>query len=151
MARLLVVDDDPDILKLLEVVFTQEGHKVICATDGETALEVIKEEPPELCVLDVMMPKKDGFMVLKELKASGLRDTTKILLLTARTTEADWLRGYRLGADRYVTKPFDNDELVKAVDDLLGMDREEIRARRQQELDRAQLLSRLESLFESRR
>jgi two-component system response regulator MprA len=147
MARILVVDDSPDIRRLLEVVLAEEGHMVSSATDGEDALEAMAKEPPDLVVLDIMMPKKDGFMVLKEVRSHGVRDATKVLVLTARTAEVDWLRGYKLGADQYLTKPFDNDELIKTVTMLLGMSKDELRARRQQELDRAQLLSRLEALF----
>jgi DNA-binding response OmpR family regulator len=148
MARILVVDDDPDIRRLLSVILLQEGHKVVSAEDGEKALKMIGDEPPDLVVLDVMMPRKDGYMVLKELKSTGMREATKVLVLTARTAEADWLRGYKLGADQYLTKPFENNELTDAVEGLLAMSKEQLRARRQQELDRAQLLSRLESLFE---
>jgi DNA-binding response OmpR family regulator len=150
MARILVVDDDPDIRRLISVVLVHAGHKVVTADDGEQALEMIARETPDLVVLDVMMPKKDGYMVLKELKSSGVRESTKVLVLTARTAEADWLRGYRLGADHYLTKPFDNQELTDAVDQLLSMSREQLRSSRQNELDRAHLLSRLESLFHSR-
>jgi DNA-binding response OmpR family regulator len=151
MARILVIDDDTDIRRLLTVILEQEGHNVASAADGDKALELINKESPDLCVLDVMMPKKDGFMVLKELRSSGQRETTKVLLLTARTAEADWLRGYKLGADQYLTKPFENDVLIKTVDELLNMSRDQLRARRQSELDRAQLLSRLESIFQSHR
>jgi DNA-binding response OmpR family regulator len=148
MARILVVDDEPDIRRLLEVILSEEGHKVVCADDGEKALEAIAEQPPDLLVLDVMMPRKDGFMVLKEMKSAGVREATKVLVLTARTAEIDWLRGYKLGADQYLTKPFDNEALVAAIETLLSMTKEQLRARRQQELDRAHLLSRLESIFQ---
>jgi DNA-binding response OmpR family regulator len=151
MADILVIDDDPDIRRLLTVILEQEGHNVSSAGDGEKALELINKQSPDLCVLDVMMPKKDGFMVLKELRSSGQRESTKVLLLTARTAEADWLRGYKLGADQYLTKPFENDAFVQKVDELLAMSRDQLKARRQSELDRAQLLSRLESIFHSQR
>ena len=147
MARILVVDDDPDIRRLLEVLLIGQGHNVTSAPDGEEALDLMTKETPDLLILDIMMPKKDGFMVLKEMKSHGVRDTTKILILTARTAEVDWLRGYKLGADQYLTKPFDNEELIDTIDMLLSMSKDELRARRQQELDRAQLLSRLEALF----
>jgi DNA-binding response OmpR family regulator len=120
----------------------------VCVGDGNAALDAVSREHPDLVVLDVMMPKKDGFMVLKDMRATGVRDSTRVLLLTARTAEVDWLRGYKLGADLYLTKPFENEELVEAVETLLGMSEDELRVRRQQELDRAQLLSRLEALFQ---
>jgi DNA-binding response OmpR family regulator len=150
MARIAICDDDPDIRRLIKVILVQEGHDVVAVADGDALLEALGNEPPDLVVLDVMMPKKDGFMVLKEMKSAGVRESTKVLLLTARTAESDWLRGYKLGADQYLTKPFENDELVKVVEELLSMSKEQLRVRRQQELDRAQLLSRLESLFETR-
>jgi two-component system alkaline phosphatase synthesis response regulator PhoP len=149
MARILVVDDDPDIRRLLEIILVDEGHNVVSAEDGEKALEVLASEPPELLVLDVMMPRKDGFMVLKEMRSTPARDTTKVLILTARTAEVDWVRGYKLGADQYLTKPFENEAFVGAVKTLLSMSKDQLRVRRQQELDRAQLLSRLEAIFHS--
>jgi DNA-binding response OmpR family regulator len=148
MARILVVDDDPDIRRLLTVILKDEGHQVMDAPDGERALEMIATVHPDLIVLDVMMPKKDGYTVLKEMKSSGVRESTKVLVLTARAAEADWLRGYKLGADHYLTKPFETEEFVDVIDDLLEMNPDQLKARRLQELDRAQLLSRLESLFE---
>jgi DNA-binding response OmpR family regulator len=148
MAQILVVDDDPDIRRLLSVLLEGEGHGVISAPDGDKALELISGASPDLVVLDVMMPKKDGYTVLKEMKASGIRETTKVLVLTARAAESDWLRGYKLGADQYLTKPFDTDEFLNLVNDLLGMSQEQLKIRRLAELDRAQLLSRLEAIFE---
>jgi DNA-binding response OmpR family regulator len=148
MAQILVVDDDPDIRRLLSVLLESEGHSVISAPDGDKALELISGASPDLVVLDVMMPKKDGYTVLKEMKASGIREATKVLVLTARAAESDWLRGYKLGADQYLTKPFDTDEFLNLVNDLLGMSQEQLKVRRLAELDRAQLLSKLEAIFE---
>jgi DNA-binding response OmpR family regulator len=148
MARILVVDDDPDIRRLLCVLLEGEGHNVISAPDGDRALELISSEGPDLIILDVMMPKKDGYTVLKEMKSSGIRDATKVLVLTARAAESDWLRGYKLGADQYLTKPFDTEEFVTLVSDLLGMSQEQLKLRRMAELDRAQLLSKLEAIFD---
>ena len=148
MAQILVVDDDPDIRRLLSVLLEGEGHKVISAPDGERALELISSEGPDLILLDVMMPKKDGYTVLREMKASGVRESTKVLVLTARAAESDWLRGYKLGADQYLTKPFDTEELLTLVRDLLGMSQEQLKLRRLAELDRAALLSKLEAIFE---
>jgi DNA-binding response OmpR family regulator len=148
MAQILVVDDDPDIRRLLGVLLESEGHNVASAPDGDKALELISTTHPDLIILDVMMPKKDGYTVLKEMKASGIRETTKVLVLTARAAESDWLRGYKLGADQYLTKPFDTDEFLSLVNDLLGMTQDQLKLRRLAELDRAQLLSKLEAIFE---
>jgi DNA-binding response OmpR family regulator len=148
LARILVVDDDPVIRRLLSVLLQDEGHNVLSAPDGDAALEMISNEAPDLVVLDVLMPKKDGYTVLKEMKSSGIRESTKVLVLTGRGTEADWLRGYKLGADQYMTKPFDTEEFINVISELLGMSREQLKVRRLAELDRAQLLSRLEAIFE---
>jgi DNA-binding response OmpR family regulator len=149
MGRIAVCDDAEDIRRLLKVILTQEGHSVTSVADGDALLELLVKEPPDLVVLDVMMPKKDGFMVLKEMKSKGVRDSTKVLLLTARTAESDWLRGYKLGADQYLTKPFDIQELTAAIETLLLSSKEQLKVRREEDLNKAQLLSRLESLFEA--
>jgi two-component system alkaline phosphatase synthesis response regulator PhoP len=109
---------------------------------------MLREEMPDLVVLDVMMPKLDGFDVLKQMRTQGVRDTTKVLMLTARSAEHDWARGYKLGADAYLTKPFGIDELLQGIEAILTMTRSQLRERREQELSKAQLLSKLESLFE---
>jgi DNA-binding response OmpR family regulator len=148
MASILVVDDDPDIRRLLAVLLQGVGHEVQAAPDGDKALEMISSHEPDLIVLDVMMPKKDGYTVLKEMRSSGVRESTKVLVLTARSAESDWLRGYKLGADQYLTKPFDTEEFISIVDELLGMSQEQLKVRRLAELDRAQLLSKLEAMFD---
>jgi DNA-binding response OmpR family regulator len=147
VARILVVDDEPDIRRLLDTVLTDEGHEVTLAQDGQHALEIMLKEPPDVLVLDIMMPRLDGYGVLKEMRYAGLRESTKILMLSAKNYEADWLRGYKHGAHQYLTKPFDPDELIEAINKLLGMSHEQLSAHTERELDRAQLLSRLESLF----
>ena len=148
MARILIVDDNADIRRLIGTILATSDHNLAYAEDGEKALDVIKRTSPELVVLDVMMPKMDGFMVLKQMRVMGLRDTTKVLMLTAKSNESDWVRGYKLGADSYLTKPFDPEELHKAVDELFSMSKDRLRERREEELHRAQMLSRLESLFQ---
>lgn len=148
MARILIAEDNAEIRALVSSILVEEGHKVSVAQNGQQALDMMLEDAPDVLVLDIMMPQMDGYTVLKEIKSSGIRDTMKILILTAKTSESDWVRGYKLGADGYITKPFDIDELTGAIDDLLGMTKEQLRQRREQELDKAQLLSRLESIFE---
>ena len=109
---------------------------------------MVKTHQPDLVVLDVMMPKMDGFMVLKQMRVAGLRESTRVLLLTAKASESDWVRGYKLGADSYLTKPFDPDELMNSVNELFTMTKDRLRERREEELHRAQMLSRLESIFQ---
>jgi DNA-binding response OmpR family regulator len=149
MARILIAEDNAEIRTLVSGILVEEGHKVGVANNGQQALDMIMADAPDVLVLDIMMPQMDGYGVLKEIKSAGTREGMKILVLTAKTSETDWVRGYKLGADAYLTKPFDTDELVNGIEDLLGMTKEQLRVRREQELDKAQLLSRLESMFDS--
>jgi DNA-binding response OmpR family regulator len=149
MARILIAEDNAEIRTLLSSILVEEGHKVGVAQNGQQALDMLSDEPPDLLVLDIMMPQMDGYTVLKELRTSQVKDTMKIMVLTAKTSESDWVRGYKLGADGYLTKPFDTHELVKGIEDLLSSTKEELRARREMELDKARLLSRLESIFDA--
>ena len=148
MARILIAEDNAEIRALVSSILVEEGHKVGVAQNGQQALDMMMEDAPDVLVLDIMMPQMDGYTVLKELKSSGIKDTMKIMLLTAKTSESDWVRGYKLGADSYLTKPFDTDELINGIEDLLDSTKEQLRMRREQELDKAQLLSRLESIFD---
>ena len=148
MARILIAEDNAEIRALVSSILVEDGHKVGVAQNGQQALEMMGEDAPDVLILDIMMPQMDGYSVLKEIKSSGLKEQTKILILTAKTSESDWVRGYKLGADAYVTKPFDIDELTAQINELLSMTKDQLRTRREQELDKAQLLSRLESIFE---
>jgi DNA-binding response OmpR family regulator len=147
MARIFIVDDDTDIRQLVAYELVDEGHEVSVAKDGAEALEVLLESSLDLVVLDIMMPRVDGFEVLQRLNEAAARDDVKVLILTAKGSERDWEQGFALGADMYMTKPFDPEELIEAVRELLAASREELAERREQELDRAHLLSQLESLF----
>jgi len=111
--RALVVDDDGPIRNLVRSVLELEGWDVIEAEDGEQGLALAKAEKPHAVVLDVMMPGKDGFEVLAELRRSEHGQAMAIVMLTAKTRQADILRGTRLGADLYLTKPFDPDHVAK--------------------------------------
>jgi DNA-binding response OmpR family regulator len=146
MARVLVVDDEPDLRELVRTVLTYHGHKVALAEDGEKALEVLASQRPEVMVLDLMMPNTDGFGVLKEMKRQGMTGNVKTLVLTCMNRESDWLRGYKHGAHQYLTKPFDPEELADKVEMLLSMSESDLARHREAELDTSQLLSRLESL-----
>jgi DNA-binding response OmpR family regulator len=110
--RVLIVDDDPSIRMMLRTVFELEGWEAHEAPDGETALELVAECKPHGIVLDVMMPGKDGFEVLSDLRTTEAGRATAVVMLTAKTAAADILRGTRLGADQYLTKPCDPDEVA---------------------------------------
>jgi DNA-binding response OmpR family regulator len=147
MARILVADDDADIRQLVIYALADEGHEVSVAKNGQEAIEHVTASPPDLLLLDIMMPEVDGYDVLRALEQQGMSGITKILVLTAKGSERDWKLGYDLGADRYMTKPFDPDELLETVNDILTSTTEELAAKREEEQDRANLLSQLESIF----
>jgi DNA-binding response OmpR family regulator len=147
MARILVADDDADIRQLVTYALADQGHEVSVAKDGLEAVEHVQESPPDLLILDVMMPELDGYQVLETLGEKGLLELTKVLVLTAKGSERDWKQGFDLGAHRYMTKPFDPDELLAEVGDILTSTPEQLAAKREQEQDRANLLSQLESIF----
>lgn len=115
-AHILVVDDDPQIVSFLKRGLTYEGYSVETAADGAEALAKARESEPDLIILDVMMPEIDGIEVSKRLRAAG---TVPILLLTAKGTVADRVAGLDSGADDYLVKPFDFDELLARVRALL--------------------------------
>ncbi len=148
MARILIVDDTAETRDLVSDVLMADDHKVLGAANGREAMDVIESEPPDLVILDVMMPVMDGYSVLREMRQKGLDVGIKVLLLTAKTMEADWVRGLRLGADRYLTKPFEVGELLSTVEAMLASSKQQLKAKRLEEIERAQLLSRLESLFD---
>lgn len=116
MYSVLLVDDDPKLLGLLENYFAKEGFTVLTARDGEEALRVFHKERPQLLVLDLMLPKIDGRDVCRTIRQES---TVPIIMLTARDAEFDRLMGLELGADDYVTKPFSMRELVARVRALL--------------------------------
>ena len=117
MKRILVVEDEPAIATGLKDDLELDGYHVDVAEDGVAAMDAIARKPYDLVLLDVMLPKKDGFSVCRELRASGVR--TPIILLTARGEEADKIRGLNLGADDYVTKPFSPRELNARIEAVL--------------------------------
>jgi DNA-binding response OmpR family regulator len=120
VVRVLAVDDDPIILRLLQLNLELEGHQVVTASDGASGLEAIRRERPEVVLLDVMMPNKDGFRVCAEVRADADPDVaaTPIVILSAKAQQADVRAGLDAGADAYVTKPFDPLELVELVERL---------------------------------
>jgi DNA-binding response OmpR family regulator len=116
----LAADDDEDILELVAFRLERSGYTVLRARDGEEALRVAQEAKPDLAVLDVMMPKLDGFEVTRRLRADGATSTMPIILLTARAQDADVQAGFDAGADDYLRKPFSPQELRARVQAILG-------------------------------
>lgn len=112
MAKLLVVDDEKPIADILKFTFEREGYQVVCAYDGEEALTAVQEERPDLILLDVMLPGRDGMEVCRAVRQSH---DVPIIMLTAKDSELDKVLGLELGADDYVTKPFSSRELVARV------------------------------------
>lgn len=148
MARVLVCDDDPAILRLVDL--TLEGrHRVRTVEDGPQVLAALAETRPpfELVLLDVMMPGIDGFEVLRRIRIDRQHDGMGVVMLTARVTEDDYLRGFRLGADAYVSKPFDPEVLLRTIEEVLARTPQQRRAAREDEKARAALLRRLERRF----
>lgn len=117
---ILVCDDDPDLLALVEYRFRSAGYEVLPAGDGKTALELALEHRPALAVLDVMMPGLNGVEVTRQLRADSRTERMPVILLTSRALEADVSSGFDAGADDYVTKPFSPQELVHRARALLG-------------------------------
>jgi two-component system response regulator VicR len=114
--KILVVDDERPIAEILKYNLEKEGYSVILAYDGEEALRLVEQEEPALIILDIMMPKKDGFTVCREIRA---HKDIPIIMLTARETELDKVLGLELGADDYVTKPFSAREVTARVKAIL--------------------------------
>ena len=150
MADVLVVDDDPDIRGMLAFVLEDDGHAVRVASDGEAGLRALGERAPDCLVVDVMMPGLDGFGLLRARRMQRLAPLCRVLILTCRTNERDYVRGWELGADEYLTKPFDPGDVAAKVAELLAAAPEDLARRRAAELQKAELLDRLESAFARR-
>jgi two-component system alkaline phosphatase synthesis response regulator PhoP len=113
--RILVVDDDPEIVRLLRAYLERAGYGVLTAYDGQTALHVMRRERPDLVVLDLMLPDLDGWQVTRIVRGDETLAPTPILMLTARVEDEDKIVGLELGADDYVTKPFNPREVMARV------------------------------------
>jgi DNA-binding response OmpR family regulator len=117
--KILIADDEPNILISLEYLMKREGFEVHVARDGLEALEALHRVRPRLVLLDVMMPHKSGFEVCQELRADETLQDTLVLMLTAKGRDTDVAKGLAMGADAYVTKPFSTKELVQKVREML--------------------------------
>jgi DNA-binding response OmpR family regulator len=116
--KVLIVDDEPDVLLTLRVILESEGFEACLAADGETALRRIDDDNPDLVVLDIMMPVLDGWFVLAELAGRARRP--RVVVCSAKSADADRVRARELGADEYVTKPFEPEHLLTVIRGVLA-------------------------------
>jgi DNA-binding response OmpR family regulator len=119
MKKILLVDDEQDIVETLKFVLESDGYTCFCAYNGEDGLKLAKEIVPDLMILDVMMPKINGFKISRLLKYDAKYKNIPIIMLTARTQESDKQIGEETGADVYITKPFELDEVLSTVSRLI--------------------------------
>ena len=119
--KILIADDEQNIVISIEFLLRREGFEVLVAGDGEEALAKVRAERPDLVLLDVMMPKMNGFDVCQALRADPDLSAARILMLTAKGRDTEVSKGLGLGADGYMTKPFSTKELLAEVRKLLGM------------------------------
>ncbi len=122
MASILIADDDPNILRALAFLMHEQGHNVRTVVDGEAALRAIAEAPPELVLLDVMMPKRNGYDVCRTLRANPHFARLRIVMLTAKGRDADRRAGLDLGVGAYLTKPFAIRDVVGCIAGVLSGD-----------------------------
>ncbi len=118
--RILIVDDEPNILLSLEFLMKRAGYDVKTAGDGDAALEALEGELPDLILLDVNMPKRNGFEVCQLIRANPEWQDVRIIMLTAKGRDVEREKGLSLGADGYITKPFATKEVVDTVQNLLA-------------------------------
>jgi DNA-binding response OmpR family regulator len=119
--KVLIVDDEPNIVISLEFLMKREGFEVLVAGDGEAALQQIAGHVPDLVLLDVMLPKRNGFEVCQQVRANPDWGGVKIIMLTAKGRDTEIAKGLALGADAYMTKPFSTKDLVAQVKQMLGL------------------------------
>lgn len=118
--KVLIVDDEPNIVISLEFLMKREGFDVAVAMDGDAALQAMNEHAPDLVLLDVMLPRKDGFEVCQQIRANPAWQDVKVVMVTAKGRDTETAKGLALGADAYMTKPFSTKDLVQLVKELLG-------------------------------
>jgi DNA-binding response OmpR family regulator len=118
--KILIVDDEPNIVTALEYLLQKSGYEVLLAQDGEAALKQVEAHVPDLVLLDVMTPLKSGYEVCQRMRERADWRHIKVIMLSAKGREAEVNKGLSMGADFYVTKPFSNKELVAKIDELLG-------------------------------
>ena len=119
--NVLIADDEPNILLSLEFLMKKEGHRVFIARDGAEAQDIIRRERPDLLLLDIMMPFMDGYELCQWVKADPALQHARVVFLSAKSKEADIQRGYGLGADLYIPKPFSTRDLITQINAMLAV------------------------------
>jgi len=147
MARIYIAEDDSDIRQILSFCFIHEGHEVSALKDGEAAWEQLLSVPPDLLILDLMMPGMDGLEVLSSMIGWGIRGSTRVIVVTARASDADFDKVREAGADRMITKPFDPDRLIEMAQEVLAISLEDLAIEREARMESKDLLSQLETLL----
>ena len=117
--KILVVDDEPSIVRLMEFILARQGHEMLVAVNGEEALQKVRSEQPDLVLLDIMMPRIDGYEVARTLRADAETAGMPIIMLSAKAQEEDIQKGIDVGVNEYITKPFSPEHLVHVVADYL--------------------------------
>ncbi|MBI5074634.1 MAG: response regulator [Nitrospirae bacterium] len=120
MHRILIVDDEPNIVLALELLMKREGYQVQSVDDGQKVFDALREFRPDLIVLDIMMPKMDGYEVCQRIRADASLKDIAIIMLTAKGREVEKEKGLALGADYYVTKPFSTREVMMRINEILS-------------------------------
>lgn len=117
--KILIVDDEPNILMSLEYAFKKQNFEVFIARDGSEALEILEHRIPDIVLLDIMMPNVDGYQTLKHIKKTKGLEATKIVFLTAKNRASDIEKGLKLGADKYLIKPFSVKKIILEILELI--------------------------------
>ncbi len=120
MKKIVIVDDEPNIVMTLEYTFKKQDFEVYIARDGSEALDILESVVPDVIMLDVMMPKVDGYQTLKSIKENDRLKDTKVVFLTAKNKASDIEKGLKLGADKYLTKPFSVKKIVSEINELIA-------------------------------
>lgn len=120
MKKILIVDDEPNIVMALEYTLKKNDFQVFIARDGDEAIAIAQDKIPDVVVLDIMMPKVDGFEVLTYIKKNENLEHTKVIFLSAKNKEKDIQKGLDKGADQYLTKPFSMKKLIQVIDDEIS-------------------------------
>lgn len=117
--KILIVDDEPNIVMTLEYAFKKQDYEVFIARDGQEALDILENQTPNVILLDIMMPKVDGYQTIEQIKENKELKDVKVVFLTAKTKSSDIEKGLELGADKYLTKPFSVRKVIKEIEELI--------------------------------